>query len=116
MARMITSIDEYLATVRGERHTTLETLRETIRPIIPEAEECISYGIPAFRFEGRIVAGFAATAKGCSYFPFSGSTLQSLAEELEGYERTKSSLHFDPTAPLPAALVRKLIKARIAEG
>ena len=78
-------------------------------------EECISYRIPAFRFKGRIVAGFAATAKGCSYFPFSGSTLRTLAEELENFEQTKSSLHFDPAKPFSLALVRKLIKARIAE-
>jgi uncharacterized protein YdhG (YjbR/CyaY superfamily) len=72
--------------------------------------------MPAFRLEGRIVAGFAATAKGCSYFPFSGSTLGTLAAELEDYGGTKSSLHFDPAEPLPTTLVRKLIKTRIAEG
>ena|SRR3989442_16028906 len=79
------------------------------------AEECISYAIPAFRLHGKVVAGFAATTKGCSYFPFSGSTLATLADELEGYDMTKSSLHFDPAEPLPATLLRKLIKARIAE-
>jgi uncharacterized protein YdhG (YjbR/CyaY superfamily) len=116
MARKPTSINEYLATVKGEKRAALDKLRKMIRTVVPKAEECISYATPAFRLKGRIVAGFAATAKGCSYFPFSGSTLQSLAEEIEGYERTKSSLHFDPAAPLLVALVRKLIKARIAEG
>lgn len=116
MARKPTSINEYLASVKGEKRSALDKLRKMIRTVVPKAEECISYAMPAFRLDGRIVAGFTATAKGCSYFPFSGSTLQSLAEEIEGYERTKSSLHFDPAAPLPAALVRKLIKARIAEG
>jgi uncharacterized protein YdhG (YjbR/CyaY superfamily) len=115
MARKPTAIDEYLATVRGERRTALDKLRKTIRAIIPRAEECMSYRIPAFRLDGRIVAGFAATAKGCSYFPFSGSTLRTLASELEDYDRTKGSLHFEPAAPLPATLVRKLIKVRIAE-
>jgi len=71
--------------------------------------------MPAFRLDGKIVAGFSATAKGCSYFPFSGSTLATLADELRDYDRTKSALHFDPAEPLPATLVRKLIKARIAE-
>lgn len=116
MASKPSSIDAYLAAVRGERRAALDKLRKTIRAIVPKAEECISYGIPAFRLEGRIVAGFSATAKGCSYFPFSGSTLGSLADELEDYDRTKSSLHFDPAKPLPTTLVRKLIKARIAEG
>ena len=115
MARKPKTIDEYLAGVRREKRTALDRLRKTIRSIVPKAEECISYNIPAFRLDGRIVAGFAATGKGCSYFPFSGWTLRTLADELEAYERTKSSLHFDPAAPLPSALVRKLIEARIAE-
>jgi len=115
MARKPTTIDEYLAAVKGEKRAALDKLRKTIRGIVPKAEECISYGIPAFSLDGNIVAGFAATKKGCSYFPFSGSTLGSLAEEVEDYEQTKSSLHFDPAAPLPATLVRKLIRARIAE-
>jgi uncharacterized protein YdhG (YjbR/CyaY superfamily) len=115
VARKITSIDEYLATVPGERRTTLETLRETIRSIIPAAEECISYRIPAFRLHGVVVAGFCATAKGCSYFPFSGSTLKTLASHLAGYEQTKGSLHFSPDKSLPVTLVRRLIKARIGE-
>jgi uncharacterized protein YdhG (YjbR/CyaY superfamily) len=116
MASKPISIDAYLATVKGEKRAALDQLRKTIRAIVPKAEECISYGIPAFRFDGRIVAGFAATAQGCSYFPFSGSTLGALADEIEDYDRTKSSLHFDPAKPLPTTLVRKLIKARIAEG
>ena len=113
--RKPTTIDAYLATVSGEKRAALNKLRRTIRTIVPRAEECISYAIPAFRLNGKVVAGFAATAKGCSYFPFSGSTLATLADELESYDRTKSSLHFDPAKPLPMALVRKLIKARIAE-
>ena len=115
MARPPTTIDAYLATVKGERRTALRALRRTILAIIPRAEECISYRIPAFRLDGRIVAGFAATAKGCSYFPFSGSTLRALAGDLKGYGGTKSALHFDPAKRLPANLVRKLIRTRIAE-
>jgi uncharacterized protein YdhG (YjbR/CyaY superfamily) len=116
MPRAPTSIDEYLATVTGEKRAALEKLRKVIRAAVPKAEECISYRIPAFRLGGKIVAGFAATSRGCSYFPFSGKTLATLADELEAYDRTKGALHFDPARPLPAALVRKLVKARIAEG
>jgi uncharacterized protein YdhG (YjbR/CyaY superfamily) len=115
MPKTPTTIDEYLATVKGEKRAALEKLRKTIRAIVPKAEECISYRVPAFRLNGKIVAGFLATAKGCSYFPFSGRTLTTVAEELEGYDRTRGSLHFDPAKPLPATLVRKLIKARMAE-
>jgi uncharacterized protein YdhG (YjbR/CyaY superfamily) len=71
--------------------------------------------MPAFRYAEHVVAGFLATTKGCSYFPFSGQTLASVAAEVRGYDQTKSALHFDPKRPLPAALVRKLLKARIAE-
>jgi uncharacterized protein YdhG (YjbR/CyaY superfamily) len=116
MPRKPTTIDEYLAGVTGERRAALDKLRKTIRTIVPKAEECISYQIPAFRLDGRVVAGFAATKKGCSYFPFSGSTLRTLAGDLGRYEQTKSSLHFEPAKPLPLALVRKLLRARIAEG
>ena len=110
------TIDTYLSTVKGERRAALEILRRTIRGILPGAEECVSYGIPAFRLDGRIVAGFAATASGCSYYPFSGTTLATLARDLEGYEGTKSAVHFAADRPLSTALVRKLIRARIAEG
>jgi uncharacterized protein YdhG (YjbR/CyaY superfamily) len=84
--------------------------------VLPDAEECISYSMPAFRHEGQVVAGFLATAKGCSYYPFSGTTLTTLADLLEGYPRTKSALHFDARQPLSATLVRKLLAARIAEA
>jgi len=111
-----TTIDEYLAGVTGENRKALERLRRTIRSIVPAAEECISYSIPAFRLEGRIVAGFAARTSGCSYFPFSGSTLATLSKHLAGYAQTKSSLHFSAAEGLPAPLVRKLLAARIAEA
>jgi uncharacterized protein YdhG (YjbR/CyaY superfamily) len=110
------TIDAYLSRVKGERRAALEALRETIRSIVPDAEECISYGIPAFRHDGRIVAGFQATATGCSYYPFSGTTLGTLARDLQGYAGTKSAVHFRPDRPLPVALVRKLVRTRIAEG
>ena len=109
------TIDAYLAAVKGPRRAALEGLRRTIRRIVPGAEECISYGMPAFRLDGRIVAGFAATARGCSYYPFSGTTLGTLAADLEGWEKTKSAVHFGPDRPLPRALVRELILTRMAE-
>jgi uncharacterized protein YdhG (YjbR/CyaY superfamily) len=67
MVRKPATIDEYLASMKGERRAVLDRLRKTIRSIVPNAEECISYGIPAFRVDGEVVAGFAATKKGCSY-------------------------------------------------
>jgi len=111
----MSEIDDYLATVSPDKRAALGKLRKTIRSIVPKAEECISYGIPAFRLGGTVVAGFCARAKGCSYLPFSGTTFRTLARDLRAYDKTKSSLHFTPEKPIPATLVRKLIKARIAE-
>ena len=116
MRQKPTTIDDYLTRVIGEKREALDALRKTLRELLPKAEECISYGLPAFRLDGKVVAGFAATAKGCSYYPFSGSTLATLADELEGYATTSGSLHFAPNKPLPRALLRKLLKTRIAEG
>src|SRR4051794_11785611 len=96
MPRKPSTIDELLAGATGERRAALDDLRRTIRSVVPEAEECISYGIAAFRLDGQVIAGFAPTKKGCSYFPFSGSTLGTLAKELSAYSQTKSALHFDP--------------------
>jgi uncharacterized protein YdhG (YjbR/CyaY superfamily) len=110
------TIDEYLTALDPDRRAALQKLRRTIRRILPQAEECISYSMPAFRFEGHVVAGFLATKTGCSYFPFSGTTLATLAEGLTRYSRTKSAIHFDPKRPLTATLVRQLLKARVAEA
>ena len=113
--RKPSTIDDYLKSVPADRRRALEDLRAKIRSIVPAAQECISYRMPAFRLDGVVVAGFCATAKGCSYFPFSGSTLKTLARDVGRYGQTKGSLHFSSDEPLPTALVRKLIKARIAE-
>lgn len=109
------TIDEYLATLTADRRDSLEKLRKMIRALVPRSEECISYSMPAFRVDGRVVAGFRATSKGCSYYPFSGRTLTTLATDLAAYDQTKSALHFGPGRSLPTALVRKLLKARLAE-
>ena len=110
-----TTIDTYLAALPADQREALEKLRKTIKAIVPGAEECISYSMPAFRVEGRVVAGFLATSKGCSYYPFSGRTLATLAADLAGYDQTKSALHFRSERPLPKVLVRKLLMARLAE-
>jgi len=110
------TIDEYMRTVPADRREALEKLRATIKAIVPGAEECISYAMPAFRVDGRVVAGFLATSKGGSYYPFSGRTLTTLAADVAGYGQTKGALHFDAKRPLSKALVQKLIKARLAEG
>jgi uncharacterized protein YdhG (YjbR/CyaY superfamily) len=108
-------IDEYLASVDEPKRTTLQKLRHTIRGIIPNAEECISYGMPAFRLEGTVIAGFAAFKNHLAYLPHSGSVLQELSDDLAAYESTPGSLHFPIDRPLPKALVKKLIATRLNE-
>lgn len=115
MSQRATTIDGYLANVAPDRRATLQSLRATIRSLAPNAAECISYGMPAFREPGGIIAGFAATAAGCSYFPFSGRTLATLAKELSAYSQTKSALHFTGVSPLPLDLVTRLIATRRSE-
>lgn len=109
-------IDAYLGTLDEPARTTLTRLRDTIAALAPEAEQCISYGMPAFRLGGDVVAGFAAFKNHLSYLPHSGSVLARLAKETEGYTKTKGSLHFPVEEPLPEALVKKLLDARIAES
>jgi uncharacterized protein YdhG (YjbR/CyaY superfamily) len=109
------TIAAYLAALPADRREALERLRKTIKAIVPVAEECISYSMPAFRVDGRVVAGFRATGAGCSYYPFSGRTLATLAADVASYDQTKSALHFDPERPLPKSLVRALLAARLAE-
>jgi uncharacterized protein YdhG (YjbR/CyaY superfamily) len=109
------TIDAYLATVGRHRRQPLENLRRAIHRVVPAAQECISYGMPAFRVEGGIVAGFAATKDGYSYYPFSGQTLSELSNEVARYRGTKSALHFSAKQPLPARLLRTLLDTRLAE-
>src|SRR5450755_1180689 len=108
-------VDEYLHGVEEPGRSTLQTLRRTILEIVPDAEQVISCRVPAFRVRGETVAGFAAFKNHLSYLPLSGSVLSQLADELDGYTMTKSSLHFPDDRPLPKALVKKLIAVRLAQ-
>ena len=84
--------------------------------IVPEAEQGISYGMPAFKLRGKTIAGFAAFKNHLSYLPHSGSAIPPLAEETAAYTSTKESLHFPVDEPLPEALVRRLLEVRMAEA
>jgi uncharacterized protein YdhG (YjbR/CyaY superfamily) len=109
-------IDEYLRTLDEPKRATLAQLRDTIVAIVPNAEQCISYGMPAFKLRGKTIAGFAAFTSHLSYLPHSGSVIPQLAKETEGYTKTKSSLHFPVDKQLPKKLVKKLLDARMAEA
>jgi len=109
-------IDEYLGALDEPKRATLTQLRDTIVAIVPDAEQCISYGMPAFKLRGKTIAGFAAFKNHLSYLPHSGSVISLLAEETEGYTKTKGSLHFPVDEPLPQDLVKKLLDTRMAEA
>ncbi len=109
------TIDEYLAALSREKRAALHKLRKIIRTAAPKAEECISYGLAAFRQNGMLV-GFGATANHCAFYLMSSTIVAAHKDELAGYDTSKGTIRFSPDEPLPAALVRKLVKARIAEN
>ena len=106
-------IDGYLAALDEPKRSTLEVLRRSILEVLPDVEQCLSYGTPAFKVHGKTVAGFAAFKQHLSYLPHSGSVLPALRNDLAGYEMTKGSLHFAIDEPLPRRLVKKLIATRM---
>jgi uncharacterized protein YdhG (YjbR/CyaY superfamily) len=110
------TVNEYFATLKPDQRRTLAKLRQTIRAVAPEAEECISYGIPAFRLNGRSLVFFGAWSNHCSFYPGSSKTLKNFRGDLKAFQITKGTIRFSPDNPLPQALIKKLVKARIAEN
>ena len=108
-------VDEYLANLDEPKRTTLQQLRQTIRTIVPEAEESISYGMPAYRLRGKVIAGFAAFKNHLSYLPHSGSVFAEMPDDVAGYVTSKGALQFPIDRPLPKALVKKLIAIRLRQ-
>jgi uncharacterized protein YdhG (YjbR/CyaY superfamily) len=107
---------EYLARVPEPARSTLNKVRASIRSVVPaETTEGISYGIPTFKYKGGLVA-FAAFKNHCSFFPMGSSVLDAFDKELKGFRVSKGTLHFPLDKPLPAALVKKIVKARIAQN
>jgi uncharacterized protein YdhG (YjbR/CyaY superfamily) len=109
------TIDEFLADVSADKRAALEKLRKAIRSIVPKAEECITYGVAAFRLNSKPIAGFAAAANHCSYFPMSSKTIVTLKKDLKNYDTSKGAIRFAVDKPLPVPLIRKLVKTRMAE-
>jgi uncharacterized protein YdhG (YjbR/CyaY superfamily) len=108
-------VDAYLGGVEEPKRSTLQQLRETILGVIPDAEEGISYGLPAFRVRGKVVAGFAAFKNHLSYLP-RGSVFPVLRAELGGYKTSTGGLQFPIDSPLPVLLVEHLVQVRIAQA
>jgi uncharacterized protein YdhG (YjbR/CyaY superfamily) len=106
------TVAAYLARLPADQRAALRRLRTLIHAAAPGAEECISYGVPAVRFRGMMLVWFAAASRHCSFFP--GAVVADFAKELAGFSTSKGTVRFQPSHPLPAVLVRKLVRARIA--
>jgi uncharacterized protein YdhG (YjbR/CyaY superfamily) len=105
-------VDRYLAALEEPKRSTLDALRRTILDIVPEVQQCISYGVPAFRMQGKVIAGFAAFKNHLSYLPHSGSVFPELGDTISQYKTSSGALQFPVDRPLPKALVKKLIAIR----
>lgn len=108
------TIDQYLAPLAPHKRAALEKLRKAIRSAAPQAEEYIGYGIPCFRLGGKLLVSFGAAARHCAFYP-GKYPIEANKGELRSYEAEKGTIRFDPKKPLPATLVRKLVKSRIGE-
>jgi uncharacterized protein YdhG (YjbR/CyaY superfamily) len=111
-SRKAATIDEYLAPLPADKRAALQRLRGHIKAAAPGAVECISYGIPAFRLDGRLLVHFGAATTHCAFYP--GAVVEAHREALKGYDTSKGTIRFQPDSPLPPGLVRKLVKAQIA--
>jgi uncharacterized protein YdhG (YjbR/CyaY superfamily) len=110
------TIDDYLAGVKPDQRAALAKLRETIRAAAPKAEECISYGLAAFRLDGHPLVAFGAWATHCALYPMSSATVAVFEDQLAPFETSKGTIRFSAKKPIPSALVKKLVKARMAEN
>jgi len=108
------TIDGYLAVLSKDKRAALQKLRQAIRAAVPSAEECISYQLPAFRLDGKFLVAFGAAANHCAFYP--GTVVEDHKNELKDYDISKGTIRFQANNPLPASLVRKLVKARIAKS
>ena len=113
---MDAQVAEYLASLDEPKRRALAELRQTILDLVPQAQECFSYGMPAYQVDGKKIAGFAAFKNHLSYLPHSGSVLDKLDDELGDYQFTKGSLHFPVDRPLPRRLVALLLNTRMTEA
>src|SRR6266480_3520025 len=98
-------IDDYLEQLDEPKRTTLTRLRQMILDAVPDAEQCISYGVPAFKFQGKTIAGFASFKNHLSYLPHSGSVFPELVDVLSSYSKSSGALRFDIDTPLPRDVV-----------
>lgn len=110
-----TSHDDYLISVDEPQHSLMQKLRATIKSVCPEAEEVISYNMPAFKYKGRLMVGYAVAKHRCSLYPWTNSITVRLKDELQEFSTSKGTIRFTPQKPLPAGLIRRIVKIRMEE-
>ena len=108
------TIDGYLARLSADQRAALQRLRKLIHAAAPGVDECISYGLAGFRLDGRMLVWMGASTKHCAFYP--GGVVQDYADQLASYDTSKGTIRFQPDKPLPATLVRRLVKDRIAQN
>jgi len=115
MKNTVKDIDSYIALQPENIRESLEELRQIIKSVAPDAEEVISYAMPAFKYHGMLV-GFAAAKNHYGFYPWNGHTTEQFKDDLKGYTGTKGAIHFPIDKPIPTALVKKIVKARMKEN
>jgi len=108
-------VSAVLTAAPKEHHAALQLIREMVQTTVPEAVEAISYGMPAFKYKGKPLAGYASKKDHCSFFPMSGDIVGKLKNELKGFKTSKGGVQFQPDQPIPIPVLKKLILARKAE-
>lgn len=108
-------VEQYLSAVPEPQQSTLRALRVTVKELLPLGEDAMSYGVPAVKVNGKAIAGYASAKNHCSYFPHSGQIIEDLSSDLAEYDFSKGTLRFSIDKPLPKALVKKLIRARLSQ-
>lgn len=109
------SVDAYLAGLPADQRQLLQGLRERIARLVPEATEAISYGMPAFKLDGRFLVSYAGWKSHCSLYPLTDSFMASHEDEIAPFDRTKGSIHFTPQKPLPDRVIDDLVLARVGD-
>lgn len=115
MKEATVTIDDYLENVAPKQKERLNQLRQLVHKLAPDVQECISYGIPAFRRYGKLLLAMGGAAKHYALYPMSSATIQMMQAEVVGHDTSKGTIRLDPNKPFPAALLKKLVKTRIAE-
>ena len=115
MRQKATSHDEYLSNINEPQYTLMQKLRATIRSTCPDAEEVMSFWMPAFKYKGRLLVWYSVAKEWCSFYPWTNSIAVRLKDELQNFSTSRGSIRFTPANPLTATLIKKIVKIKMEE-